>query len=99
MSHGRDHAYDYDVIVTGGGSPGERGAREAAASARPTSNRPWPGGTSWCPTTPTPARKAGWLRDTIQQFPTFSEIYVAALKVLHDRIRAADGTATQSSGG
>ncbi|MFE9606422.1 hypothetical protein [Streptomyces hokutonensis] len=43
--------------------------------------------------------KAGWLRDTIQPFPAFSEIYVAALKDLHDRIRAADGTATQSSGG
>jgi dihydrolipoamide dehydrogenase len=39
------------------------------------------------------------LRDTIQPFPAFPEIYVAALKDLHDRIRAADGTATQSSGG
>ena len=29
------------------------------------------------------------LRDTIQPFPTFSEIYVAALKSLHDEITAA----------
>ncbi len=29
------------------------------------------------------------LRDTIQPFPTFSEIYVAALKTLHDEIAAA----------
>jgi pyruvate/2-oxoglutarate dehydrogenase complex dihydrolipoamide dehydrogenase (E3) component len=28
------------------------------------------------------------LRDTIQPFPTFSEIYVAALKALHDQITA-----------
>ncbi|MGX9883145.1 dihydrolipoyl dehydrogenase family protein [Streptomyces sp. NPDC002276] len=34
------------------------------------------------------------LRDTIQPFPTFSEIYVAALKDLHDQIRAADAKAT-----
>jgi dihydrolipoamide dehydrogenase len=31
------------------------------------------------------------LRDTIQPFPTFSEIYVAALKALHGRITAAPG--------
>jgi dihydrolipoamide dehydrogenase len=30
------------------------------------------------------------LRDTIQPFPTFSEIYVAALKVLRDEIRRSD---------
>ena len=29
------------------------------------------------------------LRDTIQPFPTFSEIYVATLKSLHKQIRAA----------
>ena len=29
------------------------------------------------------------LRDTIQPFPTFSEIYVAALKALHGEITAA----------
>ena len=29
------------------------------------------------------------LRDTIQPFPTFSEIYVATLKALHKQIRAA----------
>jgi hypothetical protein len=28
------------------------------------------------------------LRDTIQPFPTFSEIYVAALKALHNEIGA-----------
>jgi dihydrolipoamide dehydrogenase len=28
------------------------------------------------------------LRDTIQPFPTFSEIYVAALKILHHQISA-----------
>jgi pyruvate/2-oxoglutarate dehydrogenase complex dihydrolipoamide dehydrogenase (E3) component len=28
------------------------------------------------------------LRDTIQPFPTFSEVYVAALKALHEQIRA-----------
>jgi len=35
------------------------------------------------------------LRDTIQPFPTFSEIYVAALKALHSKITAA----RQSAGG
>ena len=29
------------------------------------------------------------LRDTIQPFPTFSEIYVAALKALHGQVTAA----------
>jgi dihydrolipoamide dehydrogenase len=29
------------------------------------------------------------LRDTIQPFPTFSEIYVAALTALHGQIAAA----------
>jgi dihydrolipoamide dehydrogenase len=29
------------------------------------------------------------LRDTIQPFPTFSEIYVAALKALHGQITTA----------
>ena len=29
------------------------------------------------------------LRDTIQPFPTFSEIYVAALKALHGEITGA----------
>lgn len=28
----------------------------------------------------------GVLRDTVQPFPTFSEVYVAALKALHDQI-------------
>jgi len=29
------------------------------------------------------------LRDVIQPFPTFSEIYIAALKELHNQITAA----------
>jgi hypothetical protein len=29
------------------------------------------------------------LRDVIQPFPTFSEIYVAALKALHNKITGA----------
>ncbi len=33
------------------------------------------------------------LRDTIQPFPTFSEIYVSTLKALHGRIAAARGGA------
>jgi pyruvate/2-oxoglutarate dehydrogenase complex dihydrolipoamide dehydrogenase (E3) component len=33
----------------------------------------------------------GVLRDTIQPFPTFSEIYVGALKALHGQIAAARG--------
>jgi pyruvate/2-oxoglutarate dehydrogenase complex dihydrolipoamide dehydrogenase (E3) component len=33
----------------------------------------------------------GVLRDTIQPFPTFSEIYVAALKALHNEIAAESG--------
>ena len=32
------------------------------------------------------------LRDTIQPFPTFSEIYVAALKALHNQITATHQT-------
>jgi pyruvate/2-oxoglutarate dehydrogenase complex dihydrolipoamide dehydrogenase (E3) component len=39
----------------------------------------------------------GVLRDTIQPFPTFSEIYVAALKALHAQITSADRTLTPSS--
>jgi pyruvate/2-oxoglutarate dehydrogenase complex dihydrolipoamide dehydrogenase (E3) component len=35
----------------------------------------------------------GVLRDTIQPFPTFSEIYVGALKALHGQIAAAGGGA------
>jgi dihydrolipoamide dehydrogenase len=35
------------------------------------------------------------LRDTIQPFPTFSEIYVAALKALHKQV----GAARQPAGG
>ncbi|MCX5233849.1 hypothetical protein OG824_01175 [Streptomyces prunicolor] len=34
------------------------------------------------------------LRDTIQPFPTFSEIYVAALKDLHEQIGAVAGKAS-----
>jgi pyruvate/2-oxoglutarate dehydrogenase complex dihydrolipoamide dehydrogenase (E3) component len=37
------------------------------------------------------------LRDTIQPFPTFSEIYVAALKALHGEIRAARQPAGQDT--
>jgi pyruvate/2-oxoglutarate dehydrogenase complex dihydrolipoamide dehydrogenase (E3) component len=38
------------------------------------------------------------LRDVIQPFPTFSEIYVEALKALHGQVRAArQGAATGSS--
>jgi len=36
------------------------------------------------------------LRDTIQPFPTFSEIYIAALKVLHGQIRTAPRRASSS---
>ena len=35
------------------------------------------------------------LRDTIQPFPTFSEIYVAALKALRGQIRSAGQPAGQ----
>jgi dihydrolipoamide dehydrogenase len=39
------------------------------------------------------------LRDTIQPFPTFSEIYVATLKALHQQIRSgADPTARPTGG-
>ncbi|GGM87164.1 dihydrolipoyl dehydrogenase family protein [Dactylosporangium sucinum] len=37
------------------------------------------------------------LRDVIQPFPTFSEIYVATLKALHGQITAARGPATERS--
>jgi len=37
------------------------------------------------------------LRDTIQPFPTFSEIYVAALKALHNEIAGASRTAGLTS--
>jgi len=37
------------------------------------------------------------LRDTIQPFPTFSEIYVATLKALHGQITAAHQPAGRAS--
>ena len=37
------------------------------------------------------------LRDVIQPFPTFSEIYVATLKALHGEITAAHRPVTQGS--
>ncbi|KAA9376235.1 NAD(P)/FAD-dependent oxidoreductase [Microbispora cellulosiformans] len=37
------------------------------------------------------------LRDTIQPFPTFSEIYIAALKDLHDQITAAGRPARRTA--
>jgi hypothetical protein len=37
------------------------------------------------------------LRDTIQPFPTFSEIYVAALKALHGEVTAARQLVTQQA--
>jgi len=37
------------------------------------------------------------LRDVIQPFPTFSEIYVAALKALHGQITAAHQPAGRAS--
>ena len=40
----------------------------------------------------------GVLRDVIQPFPTFSEIYVAALKALHGQITATHQTAAPSAG-
>ncbi|MGO9220323.1 MAG: hypothetical protein ACLP5E_21575, partial [Streptosporangiaceae bacterium] len=40
----------------------------------------------------------GVLRDVIQPFPTFSEIYVAALKALHGQIAATRQTAVPSAG-
>ncbi len=40
----------------------------------------------------------GVLRDVIQPFPTFSEIYVAALKALHGQITATRQTAVPSAG-
>ena len=38
------------------------------------------------------------LRDTIQPFPTFSEIYVDALKALHTQITASSGPAASTRG-
>jgi dihydrolipoamide dehydrogenase len=37
------------------------------------------------------------LRDTVQPFPTFSEIYVAALKALHKQVGAARQPAGRES--
>jgi hypothetical protein len=37
------------------------------------------------------------LRDTIQPFPTFSEIYIAALNALHNEITAAHQPTTAVS--
>jgi hypothetical protein len=37
------------------------------------------------------------LRDTIQPFPTFSEIYVAAPKALHGEVTAAQVDVDQTS--